>query len=168
MGLRARAGAPAVAADAPALSPHPLPPHPPPPPTPTPTTAAPQGLRAFLDSKCAAAAAGMARQKSAVAAGGSAEGMLRGNVGTITIDDKMLTPQMRLALYNNCSVLQPPQLKKFRDLVRQLCPTALEDLQNGEVKIDLDAFDFRTFIRIDTFVRTQSLQVPPPPGVPAS
>ena len=78
---------------------------------------------------------------------------------TITIDGKMLTPQMRYQLYHNCSVLQPKQLKDFRELVRQLCPTAIEDGSNGEVKIDVDAFDFRTFFRIDTWVR---MQVPTP------
>ena len=93
---------------------------------------------------------------------------MRSAVDTVSIDGKMLTPQMRFHLYRNCSALQPKQLRDFRELVRQLCPTAIEDGSNGEVKIDVDAFDFRTFIRIDTFVRTQSLQVPPPPGVPAS
>ena len=97
-----------------------------------------------------------------MAAGGNTEGMLRGNVGTITIEDKMLTPQMRQHLYSNCAVLHPGQLRKFRDLVRQLCPTAVEDLPHGEVKIDVDAFDFRTFIRVDTFVRLQAMQVPAP------
>jgi hypothetical protein len=84
---------------------------------------------------------------------------VRSAVDTITIDDKMLTPQMRLHLYHNCSALQPKQLRDFRELVRQLCPTAIEDGSNGEVKIDVDAFDFRTFFRVDTWVR---LQLPTP------
>ena len=90
-------------------------------------------------------------------AGGSAG--VRGNVATITIDDKMLPPQMRLHLYHNCAALQPRQLRDFRELVRQLCPTAIEDCHHGEVKIDVDALDFRTFIRVDTWVRLQALQV---------
>ena len=51
----------------------------------------------------------------------------------------------------------PKQLKDFRELVRQLCPTAIEDVPDkpGEVKIDVDAFDFRTFFRVDTWVRLQ-------------
>ena len=111
------------------------------------------GLRSFLEKKMAEAC------KKATAGGGSAGGMVRGNVATITIDDKMLTPQMRLHLYQNCAVLQPRQLRDFRDLVRQLCPMAIEDGHHGEVKIDVDAFDFRTFIRVDTWVRLQALQV---------
>ena len=66
------------------------------------------------------------------------------------------------------SVLPPPQLRKFRDLVRELCPTAVEDLPGGEVKIDLDALDFRSFIRVDTYVRLQALGCPPPPALAAS
>ena len=82
---------------------------------------------------------------------------MRSAVDTVSIDGKMLTPQMRLHLYHNCSALQPKQLKDFRELVRQLCPTAIEDVPDkpGEVKIDVDAFDFRTFFRVDTWVRLQ-------------
>lgn len=111
------------------------------------------GLRSFLEKKMAEACKKMAH----ATAGGSAG--VRGNVATITIDDKMLTPQMRLHLYHNCAALQPRQLRDFRELVRQLCPTAIEDCHHGEVKIDVDALDFRTFIRVDTWVRLQALQV---------
>ena len=105
-----------------------------------------EGLRAFLEKKMADAG----RKKAQVGSAG-----LRSAVDTVTIDDKMLTPQMRLHLYHNCSALQPKQLKDFRELVRQLCPRAIEDGSNGEVKIDVDAFDFRTFFRVDTWVRMQ-------------
>ena len=111
------------------------------------------GLRSFLEKKMAEACKKMAQ----ASAGGSAG--VRGNVATITIDDKMLTPQMRLHLYHNCSALLPRQLRDFRELVRQLCPTAIEDGNQGEVKIDVDLFDFRTFMRVDTWVRLQALQV---------
>ena len=98
-----------------------------------------------------------------MASGGTTEGLsARGNVGTITVDGRQLTQQMRQHLYHNTSVLQPTQLKKFRDMVRQCCPAAVEDLPNGEVKIDIDALDFRTFIRIDTYVRQQALNCPEP------
>lgn len=121
--------------------------------------------RTFLDKKMAAAAQVTQKQRAAAAGGGAIadpSASARGNVGTITLDDKMLTPPMRLHLYENASRLPPPQLKKFRELVRQLAPQAVEDMAGGDTKIDLDTLSFAAFIRIDTYVRQQTIALPPP------
>lgn len=71
---------------------------------------------------------------------------------------KVLTPQMRLHFYFNAKRLRPSEMLELQRIVRQKCPAALSDLQTGDIKIDIDALNFSTFIRLDVHVRNLLVQ----------
>ena len=66
---------------------------------------------------------------------------------------KMLTPQTRLNLHTNASQLKPSDLLDLHKLARKLCASAVQELDTGEIKIDIDKMDFLSFVRLDVHVR---------------
>ena len=67
----------------------------------------------MAEKRFASARASLAKQLSATAGGGTADGGgfgARGGVGVVTVGNFAITPGMRLQLYRNAAELQPGQL----------------------------------------------------------
>ena len=114
----------------------------------------------MAEKKFASARASLAKQLSATAGGGTADGGgfgARGGVG-VTVGNFKITPGMRLQLYRNAAELQPGQRLELKRLAMRHCPDAVTDVPNvqdlsKDTKIDVDALDFSAFVRIDAWVR---------------
>ena len=119
-------------------------------------------LKPMAEKKFASARASLAKQLSATAGGGTADGGgfgARGGVGVVTVGNFAITPGMRLQLYRNAAELQPGQRLELKRLAMRHCPDAVTDVPNvqdprsKDTKIDVDALDFSAFVRIDAWVR---------------
>ena len=65
-----------------------------------------------------------------------------------------ITPQMRLGLLENSIKLRDEERVSLVRMAQQLCPNGVESIADGrETKIDVDALDPKTFLRLDTHVR---------------
>jgi len=68
--------------------------------------------------------------------------------------DKLLTPDMRMQLYQNASILKPAEILELKQFVHDICPDSIrEHTDVGETTIDIDSFDPPSFIRVDAHVR---------------
>ena len=65
----------------------------------------------------------------------------------------MLTPQMRFHFYDNARKLDATELTDLKTLAMRHAPASVHSLENGEVKIDIDRMEMRSFMVMDTFAR---------------
>jgi len=65
-----------------------------------------------------------------------------------------ITPQMRLQLLESAIKLRDDERVKLGELAISLCPSAVESVAEGrETKIDVDALDPKSFVKLDMHVR---------------
>ena len=115
-------------------------------------------MRSVSARKFAEAAArplGLVRKPSAVRVGGARPPI--GGVGNVPIGNggaHFITPQMRLQLLESSVRLRDEERVQLGVLAKDLCPAAVESVAEGrETKIDVDALDPKTFMRLDMHVR---------------
>ena len=70
----------------------------------------------------------------------------------------IVTPQMRLLFWFNAKRLRSSEMLEVQRMVKKCCPAALVPLNSGDIKIDVDALDFRSFMRLDVHVRSVLVQ----------
>ena len=82
-----------------------------------------------------------------------------GNVPIGTAGGHFITPQMRLQLLESAVRLRDDERVQLGRIAKDMCPTAVEVLAEGrETKIDVDALDPKTFLKLDMHVRRQLAQ----------
>ena len=115
----------------------------------------PLAARKFADA--AKNPPGVARAASGARPGGGRAAIGLGNVRIGTLGGEgahFITPQMRLQLLESAVRLRDEERVQLGQLAASMCPNAVEDLADGrEIKIDVDALDPKSFLKLDMHVR---------------
>lgn len=108
-------------------------------------------MKTFTARKFAEATAGPAAAHAHPVAAARGAGV--GNVPYAEGSPLFITPAMRNQLFENSQKLKDVERVEIGKLVTAMCPRAADNSVPTEMKIDVDAMDPKTFVRIDTYVR---------------